>query len=53
MELVKPFVPGLSISNEVIKDNEEKIEKIEEKTNNNKKDKRDNTNGGRKKKMKV
>jgi exosome complex exonuclease DIS3/RRP44 len=47
LELVKPFVPGLSISST------DNSEMIEEDNYNNKKDKRDNTNGGRKKKMKI
>lgn len=50
LELAKPFVPGLSVSNDTSADNNEIIE---EDNYNNKKDKRDNTNGGRKKKMKI
>ncbi|CAG8501894.1 15486_t:CDS:10 [Rhizophagus irregularis] len=50
LELVKPVVPGLSVSNDTSTDNNEIIE---ENNYNNKKDKRENTNGGRKKKMKI
>ncbi|RGB37777.1 exosome complex exonuclease RRP44-like protein [Rhizophagus diaphanus] len=50
LELVKPVVPGLSVSNDTSTYNNEIIE---ENNYNNKKDKRENTNGGRKKKMKI
>jgi len=52
MELVEPFVPGLSVSNNN-GGSAGNNENIEDKSNNRKKDKRENTDGGRKKKVRV
>ncbi|CAI2166056.1 14609_t:CDS:10 [Funneliformis geosporum] len=56
MELVQPFLPGLSVSNDnggSFKTYKDDNENIEDKNYNRKKDKREDINGGRKKKLKI